>query len=55
MTLGSNSGNCGERQVVHSGHEFFYCLLGRIEYVIDGTVHLLETGDILIFEATLPT
>jgi uncharacterized cupin superfamily protein len=55
MALGSNSGSYRERQVVHSDMNFFYCLLGRIEYVIDGTVHLLETGDILIFEATLPT
>jgi transcriptional regulator with XRE-family HTH domain len=45
---------CGERQVVHTGHEFIYCLVGKIEYVIDGKVFLIETGDILIFEATLP-
>jgi transcriptional regulator with XRE-family HTH domain len=45
---------CGERQVVHSGHEFIYCLEGRIEYVVDGNIYLIETGDILIFEATLP-
>jgi transcriptional regulator with XRE-family HTH domain len=45
---------CGERQVVHSGHEFIYCLQGKIEYLVDGRIYLVETGDILIFEATLP-
>ncbi len=54
ITLESQAGSGGERQVVHSGHEFVYCLHGKIEYVIDGKVYLLEEGDILIFEATLP-
>ena len=54
ITLESHAGSGGERQVVHSGHEFVYCLHGKIEYVIDGKVYLLEEGDILIFEATLP-
>lgn len=54
ITLGSKSGSGGEQQVVHTGHEFVYCLLGKIEYVIDGEVYLIEEGDVLIFEATLP-
>ena len=54
ITLGPKAGSGGERQVVHSGHEFVYCLQGKIEYVIDGKVYLMEVGDILIFEATLP-
>lgn len=54
VTLEPRAGSGGERQVVHSGHEFVYCLQGNIEYVVDGRVYLLETGDILIFEATLP-
>lgn len=54
ITLGPKAGSGGERQVVHSGHEFVYCLIGKIEYVIDGEVYLVESGDILIFEATLP-
>jgi transcriptional regulator with XRE-family HTH domain len=54
ITLEPHAGSGGERQVVHSGHEFVYCLLGKIEYVIDGKVYLIEEGDILIFEATLP-
>jgi transcriptional regulator with XRE-family HTH domain len=54
ITLAPQAGSGGERQVVHSGHEFVYCLQGKIEYVIDGEVYLIENGDILIFEATLP-
>jgi quercetin dioxygenase-like cupin family protein len=54
ITLEPQAGSGGERQVVHSGHEFVYCLQGKIEYVIDGSVYLMETGDILIFEAALP-
>ena len=54
ITLEPKAGNGGERQVVHSGHEFVYCLQGKIEYVIDGTVYTVEQGDTLIFEATLP-
>lgn len=54
VTLQPRAGSGGERQVVHLGHEFVYCLQGRIEYLIDGAVYLLEAGDILIFEATLP-
>jgi transcriptional regulator with XRE-family HTH domain len=54
ITLEPKAGIGGERQVVHSGHEFVYCLQGKVEYVIDGKVYLMETGDILIFEATLP-
>jgi len=44
----------GLRQVVHTGHELVYCLSGKVEYFIDGTVHHLETGDFLLFEAHLP-
>lgn len=54
VTLAPQAGSGGERQVIHAGHEFVYCLQGKIEYVIDGRVYLLETDDILIFEATLP-
>jgi len=54
ITLEPHAGSGGERQVVHAGHEFVYCLQGKIEYVIDGNIYLMETGDILIFEATLP-
>ncbi|OGO39140.1 MAG: hypothetical protein A2W35_13725 [Chloroflexi bacterium RBG_16_57_11] len=44
----------GLRQVVHTGHELVYCLAGKVEYLIDGTIHDLECGDFLLFEAHLP-
>lgn len=44
----------GERQVVHTGHEFVYCLKGNIEYIIDGNIYPVEEGDFLMFEAHLP-
>lgn len=54
VTLAPKAGSGGERQVVHSGHEFVYCLQGKIEYVIDGQIYQMVQGDILIFEANLP-
>jgi quercetin dioxygenase-like cupin family protein len=44
----------GHRPVMHTGHEFVYCLRGSVEYEIDGQVHLLQEGDCLLFEADLP-
>lgn len=44
----------GERQVVHAGHEVVYCLKGKLEYVIDGAIYIIEAGDFLLFEAGLP-
>lgn len=44
----------GERQVVHPGQEFVCCQEGRVEYLIDGRTYVVEQGDFLIFEATLP-
>lgn len=53
ITLAPGSGS-GERPVIHSGHEFVYCLRGAVEYDIDGSVYLLNEGDLLLFEAQLP-
>ena len=44
----------GERQVIHAGHEVVYCIKGKMEYFIDGSVYQLEEGDFLVFEAHLP-
>jgi len=44
----------GNRQVIHSGHEFVYCVRGKVEYEIDGKVYTLNEGDFLLFEAGLP-
>jgi transcriptional regulator with XRE-family HTH domain len=48
------SSESGRRQVIHSGHEFVYCVRGKVEYEIDGEVYLLDEGDFLLFEAHLP-
>jgi quercetin dioxygenase-like cupin family protein len=44
----------GERMIVHTGHEFVYCLSGKVLYVIDDIEYPLEPGDSLVFEAHLP-
>jgi transcriptional regulator with XRE-family HTH domain len=47
-------GMSGERQVVHPGQEFVCCQEGKLEYLIDGKSYIVEKGDFLIFESTLP-
>jgi transcriptional regulator with XRE-family HTH domain len=44
----------GPTPIVHTGHEFVYCLEGSLTYIIDGQEYVLEPGDSLIFEARLP-
>lgn len=44
----------GTGQVAHAGHEFVCCLAGSVQYEIGGVIYLLESGDLLLFEADLP-
>ncbi len=44
----------GDRLIVHTGHEFVYCLSGAIRYQIEQAEYLLKAGDSLVFEAHLP-
>jgi len=44
----------GPTPIVHTGHEFVFCLEGYLEYTIKGQSYLLEPGDSLLFEAYLP-
>jgi transcriptional regulator with XRE-family HTH domain len=53
ISLAPNS-ESGRRHVIHSGHEFVYCVRGRVEYEIEGEIYLLNEGDFLLFEAQLP-
>lgn len=53
ISLEPRSGS-GDRQVVHTGHEFVYCLSGQVEYIIDGEIYQVNAGDFLLFEAHLP-
>ncbi len=53
VTLEPNAGS-GATPIVHTGHEFVYCLAGRIIYTIEERTFLLEPGDSLLFESHLP-
>ena len=44
----------GPDPIVHVGHEFAFCLEGRVEYVVEGKLYELEPEDSLLFEAHLP-
>jgi transcriptional regulator with XRE-family HTH domain len=44
----------GTTPIVHTGHEFVYCLEGCLTYIVEGQEYMLEPGDSLIFEAHLP-
>jgi transcriptional regulator with XRE-family HTH domain len=44
----------GAQPVVHTGHEFVFCLEGRIIYEIEDQIYRLDPGDSLLFEAHLP-
>ncbi len=52
ITLESGA-TSGPNHMLHSGHEFVYCLRGQIEYHVEGQVYNLETGDSLLFAAHL--
>jgi len=53
VTLKPNAGS-GATSIVHTGHEFVYCLQGRIIYTVEEHPYLLEPGDSLLFESHLP-
>ena len=53
VTLKSGAGS-GDRMIVHTGHEFVYCLNGSIRYQIEQDEYILKPGDSLVFEAHLP-
>jgi transcriptional regulator with XRE-family HTH domain len=53
VTMKPNA-NSGAQPIVHTGHEFVFCLQGRIVYIIEDQTYLLEVGDSLLFESHLP-
>jgi transcriptional regulator with XRE-family HTH domain len=53
FTLQPGSGS-GHSLIVHTGHEFVYCLSGQVFYSIEGETYLLEAGDSIVFESHLP-
>lgn len=52
LTLESG-GSSGPNAMVHTGHEFVFCLRGALEYQVENEVYLLEPGDSLLFAARL--
>jgi transcriptional regulator with XRE-family HTH domain/mannose-6-phosphate isomerase-like protein (cupin superfamily) len=46
--------NSGPIPIVHTGHEFVFCLEGRLSYTIEDRIYILDPGDSLLFEAHLP-
>lgn len=53
VTLKPGMGS-GDRMIVHTGHEFVYCLQGSIHYQVENEEYILNPGDSLLFEAHLP-
>lgn len=52
LTLESNA-NSGPRSMAHTGHEFVFCLRGKLEYQVERQVYELSPGDSLLFAAQL--
>lgn len=53
VTLQPGMGS-GDKMIVHTGHEFVYCLSGTLCYRINEDKYQLQEGDSLVFEAHLP-
>jgi transcriptional regulator with XRE-family HTH domain len=52
LTLESGSSS-GPHNIVHTGHEFVFCLRGQLEYYVEKQVFLLSAGDSLLFASKL--
>ncbi len=52
LTLESGAAS-GPHGIVHSGHEFVFCLRGNLEYCVEKQVFQLEAGDSLLFASKL--
>ncbi len=52
LTLESGAAS-GPSTIVHSGHEFVFCLRGKLEYQVDRQFFHLEAGDSLLFASKL--
>ncbi|NOH02323.1 MAG: helix-turn-helix domain-containing protein [Chloroflexi bacterium] len=52
LTLESGASS-GPHDIIHSGHEFVYCLRGQLEYFVEKNVYHLEPGDSLLFASRL--
>ncbi|MGC1376057.1 MAG: helix-turn-helix domain-containing protein [Anaerolineales bacterium] len=53
MVTLENGASSGPASMLHTGHEFVFCVRGQLEYVVESQTYRLETGDSLLFEARL--
>ncbi len=44
----------GDNPIVHTGHEFVYCMVGEVQYQINEEIYFLHPGDSLVFQAHQP-
>lgn len=52
LTMESGA-SCGPHDIVHSGHEFVFCLRGQLDYFVEREQFRLEAGDSLLFASKL--
>jgi len=52
LTLESGASS-GPHGIVHTGHEFVFCLRGNLEYYVEKQVFQLQAGDSLLFASKL--
>jgi len=52
LTLESGA-SCGPHDIMHTGHEFVYCLRGHLDYYVEKELFHLEPGDSLLFASKL--
>jgi transcriptional regulator with XRE-family HTH domain len=52
LTL-ENNAHSGPRSMIHTGHEFVFCLRGELEYQVERQIYQLSAGDSLLFAAHL--
>ena len=52
LTL-ENGATSGQSSIVHTGHEFVFCLRGQLQYLVEDRMYELQAGDSLLFAAQL--
>ncbi len=52
LTLDSGASS-GQHTMIHTGHEFVFCLRGQLEYLVEKQLFELAAGDSLLFAAQL--
>ena len=48
-----NGASSGRVPMIHTGHEFVFCVRGRLEYLVEHETYMLDAGDSLLFQAHL--